>query len=120
MALGNIYYKLEDYEKAEHYLSVAIDRAKFLAPAINCLGIVKIYLGKKNEAVNEFQYGISVDPEYEEFYFNLAKLYSNEKMFSDAIQILDKYLSGNRDSRKGKALLKVIKENAQSINPVEE
>jgi tetratricopeptide (TPR) repeat protein len=120
MALGNIYYKLEDYEKAEHYLSVAIDRAKFLVPAINCLGIVKIYLGKKNEAVNVFQYGISVDPEYEEFYFNLAKLYSNEKMFSDAIQILDKYLSGNRDSRKGKALLKVIKKNAQSINPVEE
>jgi tetratricopeptide (TPR) repeat protein len=120
MGLGDAYMKAKDYRKAEHYYSVALKRRDFFVPAIHSLGVAKIHLGKKDEAAKLFQYGIKTDPTYEEFHFNLSKLYSNEKRFSDAIQILERYLSRNGDSKSGTALLKVIKQKSHSTDAVEE
>ena len=119
MGLGDAYMKAKDYRKAEHYYSVALKRRNFFVPAINSLGIAKIYLGKKDEAVKLFKYGIMIDPTHAEFYFNLSKLYSNDKRYSDAIQILERYLSRNGDSKREKALLKEIKQKAQSTSAFE-
>ena len=60
-----------------------------------------------------------IDPTHAEFYFNLSKLYSNDKRYSDAIQILERYLSRNGDSKREKALLKEIKQKAQSTSAFE-
>ena len=120
MGLGDAYIKAKDYRKAEHYYAVALKRRNFFVPAINSLGVAKIHLGKKGEAVKLFQYGIIIDPTNAEFCFNLSKLYFNEKKFSDAIQILERYLSRNGDSKRETALLKAIKQKAQSTDAVEE
>jgi len=120
MGLGDAYIKAKDYKKAEHYYTVALKRRNFFVPAISSLGVAKVHLGKNDEAVKLFQYGIIKDPTNAEFYFNLSKLYSNEKRFSDAIQILERYLSRNRDSKRGSALLKIIKQKSQSTDAVEE
>ena len=120
MGLGDAYIKAKDYRKAEHYYTVALKRRNFFVPAINSLGVAKIHLGKKSEAVKLFQYGITIDPTNAEFHFNLSKLYSNEKRFSDAIQILESYLSRNGDSKRETTLLKVIKQKSHSTDAVEE
>ena len=120
MGLGDAYMKAKDYRKAEHYYTVTLKRRNFFVPAINSLGIAKIHLGKKGEAVKLFQYGIIIDPTHADFYFNLSKLYSNEKRFSDAIRILERYLSRNGDSKRETALLKAIKQKSQSTDAVEE
>ena len=120
MALGNAYFKFKDYEKAEHYFDVTVRRLNFFTPAINNLGLAKFHLGKKHEAIRLFQYGIKLDPTYENFYLNMAKLYSNENRFSDAIKTLEKYQATKRNSKRSKELLKVIKQKAELTKPVEE
>lgn len=120
MALGVAYMRTKEYEKAEHFLNVAVKRWKFYPVAINNLGIAKIHLEKKLEAMKIFQYGIRTDPTHADFYFNLAKLYFNEKRFSDAERTLENYLLINKNARREKALLKVIKQRHQSTDAVEE
>ena len=118
--LGEAYSKVGDYEKAEHYYSLAVKRVSFHMPAINNLGIVRIRLGKIDEAIRTFQYGIRIDPTYENVHLNLAKLYSNEERFSDAVQTLGHYLAINMNSKRSRALLKTIKQKAELAKPVEE
>jgi len=117
MALGDAYLKLKAYEKAEHYYSIVVKRLNFYTPAINNLGIIKIHLGKKDEAKKLFEYGIRMDPTYEEFYLNLAKLHSNANRPSKGTQTLENFLSKNKHSRRGKALLELIKHKAMSTRP---
>jgi len=113
MGLGDAYVKLNQYEKAEHFYSVVVRRLTFFGPAINNLGIVKIYLEKMNEAKALFQKGIRLDSCYEGYYLNLAKLYSNNKNYEDAQEILKRYLKINGNSRKVKALLTQIQQKAR-------
>lgn len=113
MALGDAYTKFKEYEKAEHFYSIVLRRLTFYGAAINNLGIVKIYLGKMNEAKDLFQKGIRLDPYYEGYYLNLAKLYSNNKKYEDAQEVLKRYLKINRDSKKVKALLTQIQQKAR-------
>jgi tetratricopeptide (TPR) repeat protein len=110
MVLGDAYYKVGDHRKAEHFYDLTIKRVPFYLPAINALGIVKINLGKKQEAKELFEYGIRIDPGHEDLNTNLAKLYSNEKHFSDAIRTLEDFLVNNENSKRGKALLRLIRQ----------
>ena len=118
MALGDVYFKLKAYEKAEHYYSIVVKRLNFFTPAINNLGIARIHLGKKDQAIKTFQNGIRLDPTYESFHLNLAKLYSNKHMFSDAIETMSRYLAINGNSKRGKELLKVIEQKANAAKLV--
>lgn len=120
MALGDAYVKLNQYENAEHFYSIVVRRLSFYGPAINNLGIVKIYLGKINEAKDLFQKGIRLDPSYEGYYTNLAKLYSNNKRYEDAQEILKRYLEINGDSRKVKALLTQVEQKQRKNKAAEE
>ena len=104
----------KDFKKAEHYYRAAVRRLSFYTPAINNLAITKIHLGKIDEAIKVLKYGIKVDPLKEDFHLNLAKLYSNERRFSDAILTLDNYLLKNKHSRRAKALLEATKQKAAS------
>lgn len=114
MALGDVYLKFKDYEKAEHFYTIVIKRLSCYLPGINNLGIVKIELGKKEEAFKLFRHGMKLDPTYQNFYLNLAKLYSDEKRFSDAIDTLKQCQEINGNSRKAKGLLETIKQKANA------
>ena len=118
MALGDVYFKLKSYEKAEHYYSIVVKRLNFFTPAINNLGIARIHLGKKDQAIKTFQNGIRLDPTYESFHLNLAKLYSNKHMFSEAIEILSGYLAIDVNSKKAKELLKAIEQKTNAAKLV--
>jgi tetratricopeptide (TPR) repeat protein len=120
MVLGDAYYKMGDHKMAEHFYDLTVKRVPFYLPAINALGIVKINLGKKEEAKEVFEYGIKIDPGHEDLNTNLAKLYSNEKHFSDAIRTLDNFLVKNENSKKGKVLLRLIRKKAASAKAVKE
>jgi tetratricopeptide (TPR) repeat protein len=114
MALGGAYFKLKEYKMAEHYFDVVVKRLNFFVPAINNLGVVKVRLEKKDEAIDVFQYGIRMDPTYEKLYLNLAKLYSDENRYAEAIEILKQYKAMNGNSRRVKGLLEVIEEKANA------
>jgi tetratricopeptide (TPR) repeat protein len=120
MVLGDAYYKMGDHKMAEHFYDLTVKRVPFYLPAINALGIVKINLGKKEEAKEVFEYGIRIDPGHEDLNTNLAKLYSNQRLFSDAIRTLDNFLVKNEHSKKGKVLLRLIRQKAASAKAVEE
>ena len=119
MALGDAYMKLKEYEKAEHFYTIVLKRLPFFRPAINNLGVVKIYLEKKQEAYDLFQNGIRLDPSYEEYYINLAKLYSNNERCEDAQKILERYLKINGDSRNVIALLNQMQQNVSEKKTAE-
>lgn len=119
MGLGDAYVKLKQYEKAEHFYSVVVRNLTFFGPAINNLGIVKIYLGKKKEAIDLFKKGIRLDPYYEGYYTNLAKLYSNNKRYEEAQEVLERYLKINGNSRKVKALLTQIQKKLRKNKTAE-
>jgi tetratricopeptide (TPR) repeat protein len=114
MALGEAFFKTKDYGKAEHYYCAVVKRLNFYLPAINNLGIARIHLGKTDQAIKTFEYGIRLDPTYESFHLNLAKLYSNKERFSDAIETLNRYLQMNENSRNGRVLLERIKQKASA------
>jgi len=120
LSLGNAYMKLNKYKKAEHFFYSAFQMVRYYPPAINNLGVVKIRLGKKQEAEKVFKFGIKLDPSFEEFSENLARLYSEEKRFSEAIQTLEAYLKINRNSRKTRVMLKTFREKAKAANAVEQ
>lgn len=107
--LGDIYNKLENYKKADHFYTVAVKRMPFLTSAINNLAITKIFLNKKDEAIVVFKYGIKVDPTHADLNTNLAKLYADKKMFAQAVKTLEIFLAKNRDFRPGYELLQEIK-----------
>ena len=110
MSLGIAYLELKDYEKAEHYFGVAVRiGSSYFLPAINGLGVAKIYLGKKDEAIDMFKYGIRLDPTYEDLYINLSKLHYNEKRPLEAVRVLEEYLSINKHPKTAKFLLRVIR-----------
>jgi tetratricopeptide (TPR) repeat protein len=117
MALGDAYLKLKNYQKAEHFYKVVLGRLRFYVPAINNLGIVNIYLGKNEEAMKLFQWGIRVQPAHEPFYLNLAKLHAKENRFSDAIDILKQYQVIDANPKEAKELLKAIEQKAHAATP---
>lgn len=112
--LGDIYYKLEDYRKADHFYTVAVKRMPFLTSAINNLAITKILLNKKEEAIVVLKYGVKVDPTHADLNTNLAKLYADKEMFAQAVKTLDIFLAKNRDFKSGYELLKKIKQQEMS------
>jgi tetratricopeptide (TPR) repeat protein len=112
--LGDIYNKLGDYKKAEHFYTVAVKRMPFLTSAINNLAITKIFLNKKEEAVVVFKYGIKMDSTHADLNTNLAKLYADKKMFTQAVKTLETFLAKNRDFKPGYELLKKIKQREMS------
>ena len=117
MALGDAYFKLKNYQKAEHFYKVVLGRLRFYVPAINNLGIAKIHLGKNEEAMKLFQWGIRVQPAHEPFYLNLAKLHAKENRFSDAIDILKQYQVIDANPKEAKELLKAIEQKAHAATP---
>ena len=112
--LGDIYYKLEDYKKADHFYTVAVKRMPFLTSAINNLAITKIFLSKKEEAMVVLQYGVKMDPTHAGLNTNLAKLYADKKMFAQAVKTLETFLAKNRDFKPGYELLEKIKQQEMS------
>jgi len=118
VALADGYSKLKKYEKAEHFYEAAIRRLSLSLYAINNLGITKVHLGKKAEAMKLFQWGISIDPTFEPLHLNLARLLSDENEFPDAIETLKRFVEMNGDSKRVKELLKVIEEKDNAINQV--
>lgn len=111
--LGNGYFDLKRYGLAEHCYSRAIKMVPFWLPAINNLGIAQIKLGKTNQAIRTFQFGINADATYTDFYINLAKLYSNQEKYDRAIRVLGDYLAIDSKSRKAAWLVNVIKKKAE-------
>ena len=112
--LGDIYNKLEEYEKADHFYTVAVKRMPFLTSAINNLAITKIFMNKKDEAIVVFKYGIKIDPTHADLNTNLAKLYADKKMFTQAVKTLEIFLAKNRDFKPGYDLLEKIKQQEMS------
>jgi tetratricopeptide (TPR) repeat protein len=108
--LGDIYNKLEEYEKADHFYTVAVKRMPFLTSAINNLAITKIFLNKKDEAIVVFKYGIKIDPTHADLNTNLAKLYADKKMFTQAVKTLEIFLAKNGEFKPGYDLLEKIKQ----------
>ena len=112
--LGDIYYKLEDYKKADHFYTVAVKRMPFLTSAINNLAIIKFLLNEKEEAIVVLKHGVKMDPTHTDLNTNLAKLYADKKMFAQAVKTLETFLAKNRDFKPGYELLKKIKQQEMS------
>jgi tetratricopeptide (TPR) repeat protein len=112
MLLGNAYFRQKNLQKAEHFYRLALKRWAFFVPAINALGVVKIHMGKKQEGVNLLKYGLGIDARDETLNTNLARYYADERQFSKAIAVLEKYLAINQNSRGARKLLNAVKKKA--------
>ena len=73
--LGNLYFYIQDYNKAVEYLNQAIEIDRFYAPAYFSKGLVYYEIGKTDIAIKNFQTAVEREPDYYDAYIQLGLLY---------------------------------------------
>jgi len=93
LAFGSFYYINKKYDDAISYYEKSLEKNKAdkilnkveWRVLIDNLGMAYGISGKFEEAKGVFEYGISVDPDYPMFYYNLAATYAEMGNIDDAI-----------------------------------
>jgi len=94
--VGSTYYRTRDYKKASLYLQRALDLEKQSAQLdpvlwkvlVDNLGMAYGISGDLSHAKSVFEYGLSKDPEYPLFYYNLACTFGEMKQMQPAMDNL--------------------------------
>jgi len=114
--MADIYMRLKDYKRAEHYYALAVRRRNFFSNAINGLAVAKIRLGKNDKAIQVLKYGLKIDPSFALFYKNLALLYADDKKFNESIRLMKEYINKSPGEKSNaKALLAHIKHLSEPV-----
>ncbi|UCD18082.1 MAG: tetratricopeptide repeat protein, partial [Candidatus Zixiibacteriota bacterium] len=99
--MANCYFKLGDFEKAEHAFARALTVNENLVAVYRNLGLTKLRLGKSEEALALLQDYIKICPEDLETELAIAGIYSHFGDYVTAIQHYERFLIGNAQSVEG-------------------
>jgi len=92
LALGKLYYKLENYPKATYFLNRVYVKDRKNEELIDLIGNSYLFSGKLYGAVNFYLAALEQLPENIKIYFQLAKAYSWKGQMKKAIEIYKKIL----------------------------
>ncbi len=95
-AIANIWFRLEEYDKAREYYEKAILAArvgnystKMLGPLFAGLGEVDVREDKIEDAVGHFAQAVSANPDYTESFMSLATMFIQKGRGNDALRFCD-------------------------------
>lgn len=99
IALGREHYSKREYDKAEQYLRAVIDSgAHAFADIHNMMGVINHDRGRLEEARDEFQRALDINPHYTEAALNLAVTHNDLGNYRDAQATYRAALGRDRDS----------------------
>ena len=96
--MGLALAKLGQTDRAREYLEKAIALRRDYADAINNLGVLYTRLGKLNDAVAAFSYGVKVAPDQDILYLNLGRAYVRTGQIDKARGVMQQLLERQPDN----------------------
>lgn len=90
--LGNCYYRLQDFSKAEQSYRQAVELSPRLNLAKRNLGLALAMQHKSDEAIDVLTQCLEADPEQGELFHVIADLFVSNRSFSEALGNYEKYL----------------------------
>ena len=81
-----------DLTRARRWFQQAIEAQQDHPGAINNLGVLYAKMGQPNDAIAAFRYGIKTNPDDDELYLNLARIYVTMGEREKARAVLDELM----------------------------
>lgn len=97
-------FLLGDYVGAEKDATLAIERNPFISRCYMLRGVSRQSLGKNGEAVGDYRYALSIQPDDETLSFNLAGALFADKRFEEADSAVHKLLQRHPEHFRGQVL----------------
>ena len=120
-AMGNVYVREENYEKALDYYKNSLELYPLYHAAYNNIGTIFSKHGLYDEAIAAFKEAIKINPEYIQSHFNLGAMYYQKGMIMDASNEFKKVLGLNKNYIKAHNNLGIIyAENGQLHEAISE
>jgi len=95
-AMGNVYVREENYEKALDYYKNSLELYPLYHAAYNNIGTIYSKNGLFDQAIAAFKEAIKINPEYIQSHFNLGTMYYQKGMLTDASNEFKKVLKLNK------------------------
>ena len=113
-ALGNVYVREENYEKALDYYKNSLELYPRYHAAYNNIGTIYSKNGLLDQAITAFKEAIKINHDYIQSHFNLGTMYYQKGMLMDASSEFKKVLGLNKNYIKAHNNLGIIyAENGQ-------
>lgn len=91
--LGYVYFRMEDYHKAERYYLEALEMKRDYPHALNGLGRVYLAMGDLTAAIRKLERAVEKASEVAPFYMDLARAYAKNHEYNKAVQTYKKAAS---------------------------
>src|SRR3989339_821412 len=95
-AMGNVYVREENYEKALDYYKNSLELYPLYHAAYNNIGTIYSKNGLFDQAIAAFKEAIKINPEYIQSHFNLGTMYYQKGMLTDASNEFKEVLKLNK------------------------
>lgn len=115
-SVGCSYIDENQLEKAQIHLEKAVELDPQFINAWNNLGSVYFNLGKILLAIECFKKAISIDFHSNTAYFNLIRIYLQTQQYTQASDVLNKYLEENNENKMASLLKALIFEAKGELN----
>ena len=113
-AMGNVYVREENYEKALDYYKNSLELYPLYHAAYNNIGTIYSKQGLYDQALAAFKEAIKINPDYIQSHFNLGTTYYQKGMTEDAFREFKTVLTLNKNYVKAHNNLGIIyAENGQ-------
>ncbi|HOJ52850.1 MAG TPA: tetratricopeptide repeat protein [Syntrophales bacterium] len=100
-----------DYELARELIGDNEDLLSYIVDYYNERGIAARREGKYDQAISEFRKVVSICPDDEGLFYNLARAYIEKKEWQAARETMEEALELNPDFKEGKKLLSFIEDS---------
>lgn len=87
MALGREHYQRRDFAAAVVELRQVVALSQSFADVYNMLGVCLRYLGQLDDAIDNLERALEINPAYTEAALNLAVIYNDKGRYDEALQV---------------------------------
>ncbi len=120
-ALGNVYAREENYEKALDYYNKSLELYPLYHAAYNNIGTIYSKHGLLDYAITSFKNAIKINPDYVQAHFNLGTMYYQKGMLTEASDEFKRVLALSKNYVKAHNNLGIIyAENGQLSEAISE
>lgn len=120
-ALGNVYAREEDYERALEYYKRSLELYPLYHAAYNNIGTIYSSHGLLDYAIIAFKNAVTINPDYVQAHFNLGTMYYQKGMLKEASDQFKRVLTLSKNYTKAHNNLGIIyAENGQLDDAIAE
>src|SRR3989338_394361 len=116
-AMGNVYVREENYEKALDYYKNSLELYPLYHAAYNNIGTIYSKKGMLTDASNEFKEVLKLNKKYVKAHNNLGIIYAGNGQLHEAISEFEEALKYDSHNEKARNNLAIIKEELVNKSP---